>query len=438
MKFLTKLYDRIIKCLSLILIAAILVYIPLKILSYGWSPNIGMIISSVITQNSDIPPSPEEIVESIKNLTPIYPVAVESNLVNIVTASFILFNIIGLCLTSNHIAWFAALGLIMMFDKDFIIRLLSCSPIVLLGMLFMTIVSIFAQTTRNHPKTTLACSLFLIYLLRWILLTNVFTFDIINENYDFLWHLPPEDIHIILAQNSWLLFFPLIVCLAASKQKTRLLAQFNNPFLATTLCLQLAMNLGYLDLAILRDIFLIIWLTDTISETIKTIECFKELRVKHCLGLFVLLSFAILATHDNLGRFSKTAIHQMPIDFSMEELKDWAPEPGKVFYNDNTSFAFSQYYANPKANYYYKLIDTNRLFSPEIHNLLNIQTMLRHKQNPLPEYYQHWVEEMEPGDRLITSAKINGIENMDWLKIGQTLWLGRPRPEPSEAQQDQE
>ena len=45
---------------------------------------------------------------------------------------------------------------------------------------------------------------------------------------------------------------------------------------------------------------------------------------------------------------------------------------------------------------------------------------------------------MEPGDRLITSAKINGIENMDWLKIGQTLWLGRPRPEPSEAQQDQE
>lgn len=196
------------------------------------------------------------------------------------------------------------------------------------------------------------------------------------------------------------------------------------------------MNLGLLDLAILRDTFLIMWLTETISDTIDTVECFKELRVKHCLGLFILLTFTILATHDNLGRFSKTAIFQMPVDFSMKELKGWAPKPGGILYNDDTSFAINQYYANPNANYHYKFIDTNRLFSTEAENILNIQKMLRRHQTPLPEYYNNWVENMNPGDRLITSAKINGIENMDWLRIGQKLWLGKPRPVLPESPQD--
>lgn len=436
MKFLTKLYDRTIKCFSLILIAAILVYIPLKILSYGWSPNIGMIISSVITQNSDIPPSPETIVESIKSLAPIYPGAVENNLVNIVTTSFILFNIIGLCYASNHIAWFFALCLMMIFDRNFIIRLLSCSPVVSISMLFIVLASIFSPSTKTRPKATFFYSVLLICLLRCTILTNVFTFDLINEKYDYLWRLPTFELHIIISQNLWLFFLPIIIYFTSLKQKTRSLKQLTHPFLATALCLQLGMNLGLLDLAILRDTFLIMWLTETISDTIDTVECFKELRVKHCLGLFILLTFTILATHDNLGRFSKTAIFQMPVDFSMKELKGWAPEPGGILYNDDTSFAINQYYANPNANYHYKFIDTNRLFSTEAENILNIQKMLRRHQTPLPEYYNNWVENMNLGDRLITSAKINGIENMDWLRIGQKLWLGKPRPVLPESPQD--
>ena len=94
MNILSSFTNCIFKGFSLLIVSIILVFVPLKILSYGWSPNYAMLISSALTQNGDIPLSDETIKESIKTNTTIYDKAKEKNLIYIVTSIFILFNIV--------------------------------------------------------------------------------------------------------------------------------------------------------------------------------------------------------------------------------------------------------------------------------------------------------------------------------------------------------
>ena len=53
--------------------------------------------------------------------------------------------------------------------------------------------------------------------------------------------------------------------------------------------------------------------------------------------------------------------------------------------------------------------------------------MLKYEKTPLPDYYEEWIEQMQPADRLITSEKINGLENIEWLQCGQKRWIGRKK-----------
>ena len=122
---------------------------------------------------------------------------------------------------------------------------------------------------------------------------------------------------------------------------------------------------------------------------------------------------------------SKEAIEKMPVDFSLKELKEWAPEPGGIIFNDNLDFAIAQYYANPKAKYSYLYLNNFSLFEKERENILEIQRMIKNKQIPLPDYYEDWVEQMTPQDRLLASQKINGLENIQWLQCGRKMWIGK-------------
>ena len=115
----------------------------------------------------------------------------------------------------------------------------------------------------------------------------------------------------------------------------------------------------------------------------------------------------------------------MPIDFSMTELKTWKPEPGGMIYSDDINFTFSQYYFNPDANYSYVNINSFSLFEKEKENLLKIDSMLYEKKIPLPDYYEDWVEQMKPADRLVTSEKINGLDNIEWIQCGHKRWIGK-------------
>ena len=145
------------------------------------------------------------------------------------------------------------------------------------------------------------------------------------------------------------------------------------------------------------------------------------------MSLFVFIAFVLVATHDGEGRFSKHCIEHMPIDFSMKELREWAPKPGGIIYNDDIDFAVAQYCFNPDANYYYIFFNSFSLFKQERTNILNIKRMLKNKVIPLPDYYEDWVEQMKPADRLVTSEKINGLENIEWLQCGHKRWIGRKK-----------
>ncbi|MBQ3644778.1 MAG: hypothetical protein II961_09295 [Candidatus Riflebacteria bacterium] len=425
MNILSSFTNCIFKGFSLLIVSIILVFVPLKILSYGWSPNYAMLISSALTQNGDIPLSDETIKESIKTNTTIYDKAKEKNLIYIVTSIFILFNIIGLCSSLNITAWFASMSILMLANGNFILRILNCSPQILLCLLLLSVITIFIEDIKENPKSSSLGIIFYIFILRIIIPPEVYSINEMNLSYSHICSLQLPDFVPIIVENCWLFFAFIILWIKAYKKGCKIINNFNNPILFSALFLQLIINFGYIDLALFRDTLLLIWFSQQISEIIQNASCFKQFRVKFCMGLYILSIFTILATHDGLGRYSKTAIETTPVDFSCKELQSWAPEADGIIYNDNLNFAISQYYQNPDSKISYIYLNNFSLFKKEKENILNIQKMIKDKKIPLPDYYEEWVEQMRPQDRLITSEKINGLDNIEWLQCGRKLWIGR-------------
>ncbi len=431
MKFLALVKEKLFTFVYIVFITAIVLYVPLKVLSYGWSPNYAMLLSSTFTKSNVMPVDKEIIKESVKINKPIYylnySINKEENLVGIVILVFVFFNIIGICLTSKPVIWFAAMTFLMLTNGKFIIRILNCSPQILFSMLLMTVIPIFYKSIKEYPKISSFFLVIYVFLLRALFPPEIYFIDNINVDYKYFWNVPFSDLIPLLTENAWVFYVPFIILLISYKKKTSFLSQLDDSLLFSALFLQLFINLGFLDLALYRDTIVLIWVSEKIYEIIKLTSCFKKPRVKYALSLFVFTSFVLVATHDGLGRFSKHCIEHMPIDFSMNELKDWAPEPGGIIYNDDAEFAISQYYFNPDANYSYIYFNSFSLFKWEKANILNIKRMLNNKVMPLPDYYEDWVEQMKPADRLITSVKIKGLEKIEWLQCGRKRWIGRKK-----------
>ena len=425
MKFLTLIKDKIVNYFFIVFISLIIFLIPLKILSYGWSPNYAMLISASFAKSKDFPISDKIIKESVVNNKPVYHFAKEDALFYLVVSAFIIFNIIGLCSTNNPITWFAAMSLLMMANGKFILRILDSSPQLLLSMLLMYIIALFSSTIKENPKASAFALILYIWILRCIIPPEVYSLDRINISYKYYWSLPLKDFVPLLIENCWLLFAPLIIWIESYKKKISYITLLNDSLLFVALFIQLFVNLGLNDLALFRDSLLLIWFSNKFSEIVNLSSCFKEARVKYAFSLFVLVTFFLLSTHDGLGRYSMRCIDTMPIDFSMTELKTWKPEPGGMIYSDDINFTFSQYYFNPDANYSYVNINSFSLFEKEKENLLKIDSMLYEKKIPLPDYYEDWVEQMKPADRLVTSEKINGLDNIEWIQCGHKRWIGK-------------
>ena len=425
MKLLTNITDRVIKFFYIFLIALILVIVPLKILSYGWNPNYAMLISATLTKDCSLPITQDSIEESIKSNKPLYHSEKERKLIIFITVTFIVFNLTGLCILKNPISWFASMIVLMLSNTSFITRIVDVSPQLWLSMLLITIISLFYSSICNNPKTGTLSILVYIFVLRSIIPPEVYFMDRFNYSIKYIWSLSSQEISSLLFVNTWLFYAAFLIWLSAYKKKISILREFNDSLLLSALILQLTINLGLNDLILFRDSLLLLWFSLKISEIIRLASCFNEFRVKHSFGFFVLLVFLLLATHDASGRFSKTAIENFPIDFSLKELREWAPGYGGIIYNDNVDFAFSQFYENPDANYSFIFFNTFSMFEKEKENLLNIKRFIEKDETPLPEYYEDWVEQMKPIDRLITTKRINGLENIDWLQCGRKLWIGR-------------
>lgn len=429
MKFIKTALDFILRLVSLFVVAVVLVFIPLKVLSYGWSPNFGMMVAATLIKGSSIPISPEVIVDSIKSLSLLYPNAVEYTLINYVTALFVLFNIAGLCYATKHIAWFCALALIMLYDDTFVIQLLSGSPLLLLCMVILISLASYGKLLKTRPKTSFLFIAAMVAIIRFVATPEIYAFTTVNMQYKEVWSLTFIEFLPIALKNCWLIFMPMILWLCARKCLDKEERQLNNPLLLSTLILQLLVNIGYFDLELIKDTLLAAWLTDRFSVIIEGSKCFENLRVKYLLGAFVIVAFAFLSIHDGKGRYSRSALDNFPVDFGMEALKDWAPGESGIIYNDNQDFAFAQYYAEASSKKQYYFFNGFTIPSAERNNIIKIQSMLRQKKTPLPDYYETWVEQMSPSDRLMTSAKINGLENLDWLQLGRFKWIAKLKTE---------
>ena len=142
-----------------------------------------------------------------------------------------------------------------------------------------------------------------------------------NVSYSHICSLQLPDFFPIIIENCWLFFAFIILWIKAYKKGCKLINNFNNPVLFSALFLQLIINFGYIDLALFRDTLLLIWFSHQNTEIIQSASCFKQFRVKFCMGLYILSIFTILTTHDGLGRYSKTAI-ETPIT-SLTSLPCW-------------------------------------------------------------------------------------------------------------------
>lgn len=424
MKFLTFMTEKSFRFLSWFIIAAAIVIVPMRVISLGWSPDAGVFMASCLNKLNLVPISDEVIIDSIKALKPLYPSAVEDNLLILIVSGFALINFAGLCLAPNHMAWIVAMDIVMLTNDDFAVFALSGSPIAFICVLILFVISMNRENMEKNPY--LSCFMISVFLSVVILAgikTELFGFFFLNMKPQEVWQLTLKEFWPIFLDNAWLLLMPFVFAILACKKKATVGEQLSDPLLLITLALQFAYNLGFFELSVYKSVFLAAFLALRISKIIPEVEAFKNMRVKYLMSLFFIVCFIFLAAHDGNGRFSKIAIHTTPVDFTMGALEDWAPGEGGIIYNDTPTFAIRQLQLS--YNDVCHLYGYCSLIPEERENVLRMQLALKHNQRPLPEYYEPWVEAMRPQDRLVASEKINGLENIAWLQIGRKAWIGK-------------
>lgn len=98
------------------------------------------------------------------------------------------------------------------------------------------------------------------------------------------------------------------------------------------------------------------------------------------------------------------AVFNQPIDFSEERLAGWAPEPGGIIYSDSMGVFYEHFFAYPDAPWKYILGFEPALMPDEDRKILR---KIGYNFR-MPDEFIPWVKKMTKADRLITTGYIGG------------------------------
>ena len=146
------------------------------------------------------------------------------------------------------------------------------------------------------------------------------------------------------------------------------------------------------------------------------------------ISLALCAAFYFSVTADTGGRWTRflTVEHLTESD---PEMDAWLPEDGGTFYCADMGLFYRTFFKNPHAKWKYILGFESTFMPPEdLRIYRNIQwNFYAHKA------YQPWVEKMRPEDRLVISAGSSSapaIPALEWKYVARETWIGRvPRKE---------
>ena len=163
------------------------------------------------------------------------------------------------------------------------------------------------------------------------------------------------------------------------------------------------------------------WLAMRISDLIDVSATLRSPRVRYCLAVFVCLTLVFLSTHDERGRYSERVMDEA-IHLGDPRLAAWAPEADSLIYSNTMLIFYMHYFAYPRAPWKYVVgFESSMMPEDDLKVLRNI-----HFNFNLGGEFAPWVKKMRPQDRIITRTLIPGIKGIDWIQASRNFYIGKP------------
>ncbi len=114
-------------------------------------------------------------------------------------------------------------------------------------------------------------------------------------------------------------------------------------------------------------------------------------------------------------------VFDQPINFSEERLAGWAPEEGGIVYSDNMGVFFKHFYEYPSAPWKYILGFESAIMPDEDRKVLR-----RIGYNfRLPDEFLPWINKMTKADRLITIGPVGEFPQLEVIRGARNYWIYR-------------
>ncbi|HZV34630.1 MAG TPA: hypothetical protein VFB72_08675 [Verrucomicrobiae bacterium] len=164
----------------------------------------------------------------------------------------------------------------------------------------------------------------------------------------------------------------------------------------------------------------LVWLTMQFEEILPPlIDTASAKRVVLC-GLIAAPLF-LHATND-LDRRYTFNLNEVFLDAKDPSLKGWLPEHNGLFYFAQMDFFYNTFYKNPQSDWRYVLAMEPAMMRPD--DLQILRQIQRYNYNP--KAYEPWIEKMTPADRLVIYSGVEPpLPRLEWHNAIANIWIGR-------------
>ncbi|HTR42148.1 MAG TPA: hypothetical protein VMH87_11090 [Pseudomonadales bacterium] len=167
----------------------------------------------------------------------------------------------------------------------------------------------------------------------------------------------------------------------------------------------------------------IIWVAMELQEHLEKGIIFDSIQ-----RLFLALAIAAGAylgfTSDRDGRWTENLTTAGFISESDPKLAGWLPEQGGIIYNSDMDVFFETFYQNPTADWKYVLgFESGWMLPDDLKIIREYQWTFGNAQ-----VLEQWVPKMRPQDRMIIHATGSGrpnIPELEWNYAATEIWIGR-------------
>lgn len=164
---------------------------------------------------------------------------------------------------------------------------------------------------------------------------------------------------------------------------------------------------------------MLVWVALQFDDAMPAISAPDSAKRLFMCGL-ILAPLCLLSTIDLNRRYTSWSGEQF-LDASEPRLKGWLPEPGGIFYADNTQFFYNTFYKYPQADWRYIVGFEPTLMLPDD---LKVYRAI-HFSDGSDESYEPWIKKMRPADRLVLTRSIRpNMPPLEWIHTG-PFWIGR-------------